>query len=137
MNKSVLTFFLLVFVLSAPFWLAGPAAERLLRNEVPLALPLSALQAVNPMLAALVLVYAEKGRAGARGLMKRALDYGRIKSKVWYVPVLCLWPAAMLLEYGLMHLTGAPLPEARVPVSMLPVFLILFFVTGTCEELGW
>lgn len=137
MNKSALTFFLLVFVLSAPFWWAGPAAERLLRNEVPFALPLSALQAVNPMLAALVLVYAEKGRAGARELLKRAFDYGRIKSKVWYVPVLCLWPAAMFLECGLMHLTGAPLPEARVPVLMLPVFLVLFFVTGTCEELGW
>jgi len=74
-SKSALTFYLLVFVLSAPFWLAGPAAERPLRNKVPFGLLLSALQAVNPMLAALVLVYAEKGRAGARELLKRALDH--------------------------------------------------------------
>ena len=136
-KRSSLTFFLLVFVLSAPFWLVGPAAGRRLRNEVPLGLPLSALQAVNPLLAALLLVYAEDGRAGARGLLKRAFDYGRIKSKVWYVPVLCLWPAALALEYGLMYRAGAPLPEARFPVSTIPVFLILFFVAGTCEELGW
>ena len=136
-SKSSLTFFLLVFALSIPFWLAGPAAERLLRREVPFALPLSALQAVNPMLAALVLVYVGQGRAGARELLKRAFDYERIKSKVWYAPVLCLWPAAMFLEYGLMHLTDAPLPEARVPVLILPVLLILFFVAGACEELGW
>lgn len=79
-SKSSLTFFLLVFALSIPFWLAGSAAgRRLLRNEVPFGLPLSALQAVNPMLAALVLVYAGKGRAGARELLRRAFDYGRIK----------------------------------------------------------
>jgi membrane protease YdiL (CAAX protease family) len=136
-NKLPLTFFLLVFVLSVPLWLIGSAAGPLSRNEIPVDLPFSALQAANPLLAALILVYAEDGPDGVRGLLKRAFDYRRIKSKTWYVPVLCLWPAAMFAEYGLMYLTGAPLPGARLPVSMVPFFLVLFFVAGACEELGW
>jgi protein-S-isoprenylcysteine O-methyltransferase Ste14 len=84
----------------------------------------------------LILVYIKDGSCGVRGLLKRAFDY-RIKSKTWYVPVLCLWPAAMFLEYGLMYLMGATLPDTQFPALMVPIFLVLFFVTGTCEELGW
>lgn len=138
MDKSPLTFFLLVFVLSAPFWLIDSVVGQSLRSRIPVELPFGALQAVVPLLAALILVYAEENRGGVRGLLKRAGDYGRIKSWVWYVPVLCLWSAAMFLEYGLMYLTGAPLPaETQIPTLALPVFLILFFVAGACEELGW
>src|SRR6201999_804260 len=35
------------------------------------------------------------------------------------------------------RLNGAPLPDAQLPVLMLPFFLVLFFVAGACEELGW
>ena len=130
-------FFLLVFVLSVPLWLIDSAAGKFLRSEIPIDLPFSALQAVNPLAAALILVYVEDGSGGAKNLLKRAFDYGRVKRKIWYVPVLCLWPAAMFVEYGLMYLTGAPLPDTQLPTLMIPVFLVLFFVAGACEELGW
>ena len=136
-TKLPSTFFLLVFALSVPLWLIDSVAGKLLRHEIPVDLPFSALQAVNPLLAASILVYVEGGSDGVLDLLKRAGDYGRIKSKTWYVPVICLWPAAMLLEYGLMYLNGAPLPATQLPVLMVPVFIVLFFVTGACEELGW
>ncbi|HWT02832.1 MAG TPA: CPBP family intramembrane glutamic endopeptidase [Pyrinomonadaceae bacterium] len=136
-NKSPWTFFSLVFILSVPFWLLGPAAGRLLRNVIPINLPAGALQAVNPTLAALILARTENGSGGVRGLLKRAADYRKIKRKIWYVPVFCLWPAAMFLEYGLMSLAGAALPDSQFPVLMVPAFLLLFFVAGACEELGW
>jgi uncharacterized protein len=137
MNKFPLTFFLLAFVLSAPLWLIDSVAGQSLRRKIPVELPFSALQAVNPLVAALMLVYAADGRGGVRELLKRAGDYGRVKSKVWYLPVFCLWPAAMVSAYWLMYLTGAPLPETQIPILTLPVFLVLFFVAGACEELGW
>jgi hypothetical protein len=110
-------FFLLVFVLSLPFWRVDSVAWQFLRNKIPVDLPVSSLQAVNPLLAALILVYVEDGSEGVRGLLKRAFDYRRIRSKAWYVPALCLWPAAMLLEYGLLYLTGGLLYLAATPLA--------------------
>ena len=52
---------MLVFVLSVPFWSIGPMAEQFLQKGIPINLPVSALQAVNPLIAASILVYGEKG----------------------------------------------------------------------------
>jgi hypothetical protein len=71
----------------------------------------------------LILIYVEDGSDGVRELLKRAGDYRRIKSR-WYVPVFCLWPAAMFLEYWLMYLTGAPLPDTQLPILMVPIFIV-------------
>lgn len=51
-------FFLLVFLLSIPFYTLGLAGERL---PIATFLPLNALMAFVPMLAALALVYRESG----------------------------------------------------------------------------
>lgn len=136
-SKFPLTFFLLVLVLSAPFWLVDFVAGQSLRNVIPIDLPFSALQAVVSLLAALILVQKEDGSGGAWRLLKRVFDYGRIESRTWYVPALCLWPAAMFLEYGLMRLNGAPLPDAQLHVLAVPFFVVLFFFAGACEESGW
>lgn len=60
-SRSPWTFFLLVFVLSVPFWSIGPMAEQFLQKGIPINLPVGALQAVNPLIAASILVYGEKG----------------------------------------------------------------------------
>jgi hypothetical protein len=57
-KKSPLVFFLLVFVLSIPFWLIGAMTEQGL--PLPMNLPVSALSFVCPTMAALILVYREK-----------------------------------------------------------------------------
>ena len=136
-SKSPRTFFLPVFILSVPFWLVGPLVEQFLRKEIPIDLPVSALQAVNPLIAALLLIYKKNGSDGVKELMKRSVDYRKVKNKIWYVQIFCLWPLIMVLEYGLMYLAGAPLPDTQFPVLMIPVFFVAFLVAAAGEELGW
>ncbi len=132
---SYLKFFLLVFIISAPFWLMGSVAEEKL--PLPFNLPVGALVLICPITAALILAYTENGPDGAKHLLERSLDYKRIKRKIWYIPIFFLMPGIMVLEYGLMKLTGTPIPDFQFPVLMLPVFFVLFFIGGICEELGW
>lgn len=100
--RSLSKFFLLVFVFSAPFWLMGPVAEQKL--PLPFSLLVSALVLVCPMIAALILVYREGGSDGVKQLLKRILDYRKIRHKIWYAPIFFLMPGRIVLEYGLMKL---------------------------------
>jgi hypothetical protein len=54
-DKSLLKFFLLVFVLSIPFWLLDTLIQ--FPKEISINLPVSSLQAFNPLIAALILTY--------------------------------------------------------------------------------
>ena len=69
LKRSPLTFFVLVFALSLPFWLLGPIAEHFIR--LPFNLPVSALQFVCPIIAALILVYRGLYFLGLPWLYKR------------------------------------------------------------------
>src|SRR3712207_5711821 len=111
-NRSPLGFFLLVFALSLPFWLVGAVTGAWLLPG----LPVSSLMIACPAIAAAVLVYRENKSAGVRALLKRAFDHGRIGAKVWYAPILLLMPGAMVLMYGLMRLTGSPLPPPEFAI---------------------
>lgn len=134
-NRSPLKFFILLFLLSLPFWLAGDIAEREL--PLPFSLPAGALVLVCPMAAALILIYREEGPDGIQRQLSRCSDYGRIQSKVWYLPVFLLMPFLMALEYGIMRLAGMPVPDPQFSLLALPVFFLLFFVAGIGEEIGW
>jgi membrane protease YdiL (CAAX protease family) len=71
-------------------------------------------------------------------LLSRTIDYGRIERKIWYVLILCLWPIAMVMAYGLMYLTGAPLPDdPRFPMLIVPLLFVVFVVSATFEQVGW
>jgi membrane protease YdiL (CAAX protease family) len=131
-----LDYFVLVFVLSTPFWLISS----LLGNKlpIPINLPISVFIFVVPVIAASILAYRRTGLRGVKGLIRRALDYRKIKKKIWYLPTLFLIPVIYWLSYVIMRWTGSPLPDPiHVPVLMAPVFFILFFIGATCEELGW
>jgi membrane protease YdiL (CAAX protease family) len=136
-QKSPLTFFVLVFAISTPFWLMGAVAEQLLPEDRPIDLPIGSLAVVCPMIAALILVRRESGSQGVKQLLKRALDYKGIKGKTWYVPILFSMPSITVLAYGLMQLAGAPLPDPQLPVLMVPVFAVVFFIAALGEETGW
>lgn len=128
------TFFLLVFGLSLPFWLLGALTGRL---ELPVDLPLGALQAVVPGVAASLLVFRQSGQRGVRALLARSIDVRKVPLR-WFAPILLLWPAIMSVSYLLMSLLGEPLPDRiEIPWLALPVFLIVFLVSATGEQLGW
>jgi membrane protease YdiL (CAAX protease family) len=134
---SVWIFFLLVFLLAAPFYLLGALYGAAWEKIIPINLPLSAVMFFVPTLAAVILTYRKPGAAGVNDLFKRAVDCGKIKNKAWYLVILGLWPALMLLEYGLMRLMGVSLPSFEFSLWLAPVFLIVFFIGGIGEELGW
>lgn len=121
-KRSPPGFFLLVFALSIPFWLVGSMAKQGL--PLPINLPVSALMFVCPLIAALILVYRENKLDGIKQLLKKTLDYRRIKPKIWYLPILLLMPVIMLLSYGVMRLIGRPLPEPQIPFPAIPLFFL-------------
>lgn len=138
LSKSSWQFFLLVFLFSVPFWLIGPIAEQFLQKEIPLNLPISSLQAVSPLVAALILVYRENGSDGVQELLKRTVDFRSIKKKAWFIPAFFLLPMTYFLAYVVMRLSGASLPDdVQFPVLAIPVFLVVFFIAAACEESGW
>lgn len=136
-RKSPLAFFVLIFVLSIPFWVLGPVVERSLPIALPITLPVSALMFVCPGIAASILVYRDCGSDGVRRLWKRAFDYGRVRGWRWYIPMVLLVPAIMVLEYGLMRALGMPVPGPQISVLMVTVFFLAFFLPAICEEVGW
>lgn len=132
-NDSLKDFFLLVIGLSIPIWLVGGA-----RLPLPVKLPVSALTAFVPAIAAAILSFRRRGPKGMRELLQMSWDYRKIRSRVWYVPVLLLAPFLYLLAYVIMWVTERPLPDPiHIPFLWLPVFVVLYLITGAGEELGW
>src|SRR5574340_490880 len=71
-------YFGLVFLLAVPFWVFGD-------RRLPLAvnLPVSAVGFVVPVIAAAIYAYRQAGREGVSELLRRAVDFKRIKNKAW------------------------------------------------------
>jgi membrane protease YdiL (CAAX protease family) len=131
--RSPRTFFLLVFALSIPFWLAGAMSDLQLMPG----LSVSALMAFCPMAAALILVHREGGGARVAELLRRSFDFKRIRSKRWYIPVLFLFGAVNVAVYGLMRGLDMPLPAPQIQVPAAALVFLAFFVLALGEELGW
>jgi membrane protease YdiL (CAAX protease family) len=130
---SLKYFFLLVFVLSIPLWLLGGT-----KLPLPVKLPVSALTAFVPMIAALILSFQRHGIQGIKELFQMAWDCKKIKDKIWYFPILLLAPLLYVLSFAIMQIVGRPLPDAiDIPWLWLPVFFGMYLVTGAGEELGW
>jgi membrane protease YdiL (CAAX protease family) len=133
MKNSIAGFLLLVVVLSIPFYLIGAVTGLTLLPG----LPMSALAAFCPMIAAIILTHRESGIPGVVSLLKRSYDFRRIKSRVWYVPLLLLMPAVMMLSFAVVRLSGVPVPTPQVEVLPALALLVAFFVAAVGEELGW
>jgi hypothetical protein len=100
-------------------------------------LPVSALMAFVPIIAAAFLVYRESGRAGVVALVSRAVDVARFAPKIWYLPALLLFPAVALLSYGLTRALGLPLPPPEFSVSTVMILFAVFLLPALTEEVGW
>ncbi|MCL5947370.1 MAG: CPBP family intramembrane metalloprotease [Chloroflexi bacterium] len=133
MKKSPLTFFLLAFAFAIPFWLTGAVTGL---EPLP-GLPVAALAAVCPMLAAMILVYRENKNAGLATLLKRSFDFKRIKAKIWYVPTLLIMPVVMALSFGVLRLSGTHVPTPQIGVLSALILCAVFFIGALGEELGW
>jgi hypothetical protein len=126
-------FFLLLFALSVPFWLLGFLEGQML----PAQLPISAFQAVCPLMAAVILVGVRHGRGGIRELFKRVLCIRQKGFLVWYLLGFLTMPVVMLLAYAVMRMLGRPVPEPDISFTAVLAAFIVFFVAATAEETGW
>ncbi len=128
-------FFVIVVLLSVPFYALGLTRERL---PIATFLPMNALMAFVPMIAALVLVSRENGVAGAGALLGRAFDFRRIKGAGWALAALLIMPIVFALAYGVLRIEGRALPEVQLfPLIEIVGFGLMFFVGAIGEELGW
>ncbi len=132
-NGSPLTYFLLTFALSIPFWISGA----LIGIQLLPSIPLAALMVVCPVTAALLFVYKEKTSAGVKDLLKRSFDFKRVRAKIWYVPIILLTPCIMVLSYVAMRLMGVPLPAPQFSFTTTLTLFVVFFIAAVGEELGW
>ena len=131
--ESIFPFFALVFALSIPFWVLGVI------NPIQLlpGLPISALGAFAPALAAVLLVYQKERLPGVLQHLQRSFDFKRIKNKNWYLAIILINPAVALLAYGIMREVGVYLPNPTpLTLGIFPL-LIVFFIAGLGEEIGW
>jgi membrane protease YdiL (CAAX protease family) len=80
----------------------------------------------------------EAGSKGAKEFLGRALDYRRVRGAGWALAALLLMPMVFVLEYGLLHLSSAVLPDLQFfSAAKIAAFFLMFFIGAVGDELGW
>jgi membrane protease YdiL (CAAX protease family) len=123
-------FFGLTYLLAVPFWVFGAATGL----EMLPKLPIAALMAVCPVLAALILA-AREGRA--RALLARAFDARRVPALRWWFAAVLIVPAMRAVEFLVMRLAGTPVPTPQIDPVTVAALTAFFLVGAFAEELGW
>ena len=130
-TRSLLNFVLLLFGLSIPFWVIGAIYDvQLFPGFNLFQLPLA-----MPAVTALILIYREGGRDGVVALLKRTYDFRNIKSKIWVLPILLIYPSVGLLDYLIQRLSGISIPSLHFSLPIFLGYSTVFFMTFG-EELG-
>jgi len=104
---------------------------------LPAQLPISALQAVCPLMAAVILAGWHKGGDGIRDLFKRVMEFRVPGFLGWYLTGFLIMPVVMLFSYAAMRMLGRPVPEPDISLQAAFVAFIVFFAAALAEETGW
>ena len=123
-NRSVRTFVLLLFGLSIPLWALGALYD----VQLFPGLNLFQLPLAMPMVAALTLIYRDNGKSGVLALLKRTYDFRNIKPKLWYVPILLLYPSIGLIDVWILRLSGTSIPSPHFSLAILLGYSTVFFM---------
>lgn len=135
MRNSVIWFFVLVYVLSAPFWIIELFITK---TNLPLNIPVTdIIAAFVPLISACILTFNEKGKKGVILLLSRIFDYGKINAK-WWVIVLILPFLVFSIIYSILRLGSFQIPEHwSLSYMSIPFLLIFFFFGAIGEEVGY
>ena len=91
-----------------------------------------------PMIVAVGLVALQDGNADAMNLLRRALDFRRIKRLRWLLTAIFFMPVAFGLQYGVIHLSGVAFPDVEgVSITAILAYFLMFLVGAIGEEIGW
>lgn len=128
-------YFLLVYALSAPFWLLSLLFKS---SPLPDNLPLTDIgAALTPTVAAVLLRYREGGMPAVRNLFRRVLDYGRVKNPAYFGAAILIFPLLYLLTYAAIRQTGQAVPAWSISFAPLFGAFVMFFIAAAAEELGY
>jgi membrane protease YdiL (CAAX protease family) len=130
-NISIRNFVLLLFGLSLPFLVIGAIYD----VQVFPGAKLFQMPLATPAIAALILIYRESGRDGIVALLKRTYDFRNVKSKIWYLPALLIYPSIGFLDYLIQRLSGITFPTLHFSLPIFLGYSTVFFLTYW-EELG-
>ena len=111
-RRSLVAFFILFLVLGAPIVVF--ANVQVFPN-----VPLFTFGALLPATTAVILSYRENRSAGVMELLRRSIDFKRVTSRLWYLPILLTWPFLVFLQCGFAFLSGLPVssPHARIDAT--------------------
>ncbi len=126
-------FALLVGLCSLPFWIAGAVSGATVTSTLSIA----SLMVVAPFIAGVALTWRWVGARGVRSLLLRAIDPRLPRGAGWYLPVLLLMPAALVLEVAAIRFSGRMVPAFEVVPAAVLADLAVFWVAATLEEVGW
>jgi uncharacterized protein len=135
-NSSIINYFLLVFALSIPFLILGFIITDT-SQIIPINLPISALMAICPLLAASILVYQKRKFHSVIALLKQAFDCQKIIDKNWYIPIIFLMPTTAILSYLYLNFTEVLLPKPQLSFLSIIIFFFVYFIGAIGEEIGW
>lgn len=131
----IIKYFLLVILLSIPFWVLGAFVD--ISNMIPIQLPISALMFFCPALAAFILTSKSGKKGDLKLLLNRIFDFDKIKNKWWLLLAILLIPAIMYLTYIEMIFLHYTLPKPEIKLSTVLIFALVFFIGSIGEEVGW
>jgi len=131
--SSVIWFFLLVILLSIPFWILG----KIFPVELLPGLPVGSLMIITPTLAAIIISRHKNSLISTRQLLGKALDFNRIYKKNWYLIYILFNPFVAVIVFLLLILFGTQISQGTpFTFAMIPMF-ISFFLAALLEEIGW
>lgn len=124
-------YFLLLFGLCIPFWVIGASLD------VQLFPGFKLFQAglAMPMIASLILTYRERGSSGIAALLRRTYDVSRIRPRIWFLPILFVYPSIGFINYWILREAGAEIPSPTFSLVGFLGYCTVFFMTYA-EELG-
>jgi membrane protease YdiL (CAAX protease family) len=130
-GRSLPSFLLLLFGLSIPIWVIGALHP----VEIFPGFRLYQATLAMPAVAALILTAREGGKAGVIALLKRTYDFRQVKPRIWFLPILLIYPSFGLIDYWVMRLAGADIPAPHFSLAVFLGYCTVFFMTYG-EELG-
>lgn len=133
--RAFTTFVGLTLAISAPFVIVGAMTGT--QFSTGPGLPISALQFVAPLIAAVIMSVRAGGWAAARELLSRTVRLPRKGTWRQSVPIVVTIPTVYAVAAGVMSALGQPIafPETRVTTVLLVP--LLFLAAAFCEEVGW
>jgi hypothetical protein len=129
------TFFALVYALSVPLWVLS---RHLNGGVLPDRLPVTdAVATFLPAIAASALVFRQRGYAGVRQLLARALDYDQQRNVRCLIVAVLLMPLLYLGTYAVMRVAGMPVPDEWHAKPQDLLVFAAFLIAAAGEELGY